>query len=159
MESCLSLWNKYNGKRAETSVPRGNLIPIYDRFTWLLHDSYFMCARFRYSFLQPKRSIQNYENVYGVRKCKRMEWSGVAYNTNVLKWKIAFYDGICVLVCANQFRFWWHNVQLYPMKIYFAYSFESCQWKYVCAVCISHWDPWTDLFCLFIPLSFQYRFI
>lgn len=121
--------------RAETSVPRGNLIPIYDRFTWLLHDSYFMCARFRYSFLRSKRATteEEYTKLWKCVRRMKVQTNGMEYNTKVLKWKIAFYDGICALVCANQFRFWWHNVHSYPMKLHFAYSFESCQWKYVCA--------------------------
>lgn len=41
IKSWLSLWNN-NNTRTKASVPRGNLMPIYDRFTWLLHDSYFM---------------------------------------------------------------------------------------------------------------------
>lgn len=44
MELCLPLMTL----QTKTSVPRGNLIPIYDRFILLLHDSIFYALIFIY---------------------------------------------------------------------------------------------------------------
>lgn len=103
--------------RTKTSVPRGNLIPIYDRFILLLHDSYFMpfSAHTFASWSITERSVQNYENICVCLERRRMEATTAL---NVLKWEIAF----VMNVVANQFRF--------RLTIFCAL------WKFISLICL-----------------------
>lgn len=83
------------------------------------------------------------------------EWNGMEWNINHAaqkcwseKWHLC--AGLCKPIPIRVT----HCIHVYPMKIYFAYSFESCQWKFVCAYHTNTHTrhPWTDLFLPFHSL-------